>query len=1338
MATSEGLKFPDPMEIGEDLLECWENFFSEYEIYTDIVATKNKDKNKEKSTFLYCLGKVARGWMKTIGVDEEDDCETMIEKIKEHCERTNVETLRDYNLWSNANDQKQGESFDSYYERIKSLAKKCRFGDVKYESRSIRSRLIIGLQDKSLQCSLISENVTLNDLVQKCRAREAGNIGLQQIQRYAQKESFENQVANVRKYGDNRNFECRACGLKHTRGACPAFRQTCNACGRMGHFAKKCFTPQRYQSRPFRGNKIHAITETLQEMNHPDEDKEHYEICAIKKIVNGEDKWSQVIEINGTALTVKIDTGADVSILPRYEIIKINEITGQVYETTDHARLVSYFGEKRISKSTAVLKVCHKEKSINEKFRIMEEKVQPTLSGDAAEALGLIKRVSSITRDRENEEWMERYESVFNGMGHLKDFECRIQLVENYTPKINPCRSIPIAMEARVKKEIDRMLNLGIIIPMEEYTEFVSNIVVVPKSEDKVRICLDPLYLNKCIERDSYPMKTLDRIRSKLFGAKFFTKLDACEGFWQVPLETNSIKLCTFITPWGKFAFTRMPYGIKCASDVFQNISDQLFRNMEGVESSIDDLVVWGKTKEEHDERVTKVLQRCKEAGLVLNKKKCQFLKDKVKFLGHWLTRDGIIVDDERIEDIMNIESPKNKQDIMKFLGSINFVREFIINLSDQTKALRELIKKDVEFIWEDRHEEAFKSLKQSLTEMPVLSYFNRNEKIELSVDASQYGMGAMISQNKHPIAYASRSLTETQQRYAQIEKEMYAIVFGCTKFHDYIYGQKEVTVWTDHRPLEMIFNKPLNQVPMRLQRMRMELQKYDIVVKYTPGTSIPIPDFLSRYPSVKTFPNELNVFGIVECLPIKDRRLNEFIKLSSEDEELKELKKICEKGWPTDKEKVHIAARCYWPYRDEIHSEIGLVLRSNRIIVPRCRRKEILGQLHVSHPGINKMTLRAQDSVYWPNINKDIEQFVQTCAKCQRFQNQNCKEPMITSEIPELPWSTVHADLFEFNGKQFLIVVDTYSFYFEIVPLNYTTSSYIIKALFSTFQRFGIPITLKTDNGPQFKSFEFKRTMEQYAINHVTSSPYHPAGNSYAERAVQEAKKILRKVQFGTPEYFVALMEWRNTPRNQVLGSPNQRMMNRVVRGILPTTTKHLQPRLIAPDTVKSALQKSKEQQKDAYDNKAHELSKLKNGQKVLIRSPISKTWSPGRVENEIYPRSYEVVDDNGNKYRKNRIDLKNRVVNRENEAIHGDTSRSRHETSYLENAKVDRQPEDQLNHSTSDVHYASSNAGQMQTEDEDMRVALWEQRRQSTPITQRTSTRIRRPNMNNDFVYY
>lgn len=423
---------------------------------------------------------------------------------------------------------------------------------------------------------------------------------------------------------------------------------------------------------------------------------------------------------------------------------------------------------------------------------------------------------------------------------------------------------------------------------------------VARKANGDLRICLDPQDLNKAIKREHFRLPTLDEITVNLAGSKIFSTVDAKQGFWQQKLHPDCTNLCTFNTPYGRYKFLRLPYGINSASEVFHKKMYEQFDDIQDVCLFVDDLLIYGKTKEEHDEILNKVLDRCRDINLKLNKDKCKFGLKEITYLGHKITGDGIYPDDAHTSAIRNMPCPKNVKDLERFLGLVNYVGSFVPNLSQKTHILRVLLKKETEWHWSVDHQRTFDELKRCLTTVPVLQYYNLEKPVVISVDASKNGLGACMMQDNLPVCYASRSLTKAEESYAQIENELLACVFACEKFYAYIYGRCDITIETDHKPLVTIISRPIASAPARLQRMLLRLQPYNFTLVYKPGRYLYVADALSRAvdpanDGVISIPRDhleaqAQVCAVAASNPLTD---SHFIRIQRETENDSELQQV-------------------------------------------------------------------------------------------------------------------------------------------------------------------------------------------------------------------------------------------------------------------------------------------------------------------------------------------------------------------------------------------------------------------------------------------------------------
>ena len=594
-----------------------------------------------------------------------------------------------------------------------------------------------------------------------------------------------------------------------------------------------------------------------------------------------------------------------------------------------------------------------------------------------------------------------------------------------------------------------------------------------------------------------------------------FSKLDANSGFWQIPLSENSKLLTTFVTPYGRYYFHKLPFGICSAPEHFQKRMSRILQGLPGVLCQMDDVLVHGKDKDEHDVRLELVLLRIQEAGATLNKEKCEFGKLELLFLGHRINKDGVQADPAKTSAIQNMCPPTNVSELRRFLGMANQLGKFSSNLAQITQPLRELLGKDRVWQWTSGHEQAFLQIKEELSKPPILAYYNPNLPTKVSVDASSYGLGAVLLQESHsvwkPVAFASRSMTETETRYAQIEKEALATAWACDKFADYFIGLR-IIIETDHKPrVPLLGSKHLDDLPPRILRFRLRLARFDYIIQHVPGKLLVTGDALSRAPLSNEVEQDQEPEHIMEVcvkhLPATQQRLSQYKQAQSVDPVCSSVMKYCRSEWP-DRHYVEPALKPYWKVRGELTIHMDLLLYGRRIVVPKCLQNETLQKLHHGHQGIQRCRLRAQCSVWWPGISQDIKLLIERCPVCVKHYAPH-HEPLISTPLPDYPWQKVATDLFTLKGTCYLVVVDFFSRYPEVIQLRSTTSGGVVEALKAIFARHGIPETVISDNGPQYASEEFAKFAVEYSFKHITSSPHFPQRNGHVERSVKSAGEI-------------------------------------------------------------------------------------------------------------------------------------------------------------------------------------------------------------------------------------
>ena len=878
-------------------------------------------------------------------------------------------------------------------------------------------------------------------------------------------------------------------------------------------------------------------------------------------------------------------------------------------------------------------------KSVQEKLYVVKNLVTPLLGKPAISKLGLLNSIDEIQVDTD---WRSEFPRLFRGLGTMES-EARIILDGEVVPYAQSVpRRVAAARRQPLLDELQRMESLGVIEKVEEPTDWCAPCIVVPKKDGKLRLCIDFTRLNKAVKREFHPLPNAQETLSELGNSKIFSKLDANCGYWQMKLHPEAQKLTSFITPFGRYVCKRLPFGICSAPEIFQREMQKILRGVDGIVCQMDDILVHGSDLKQHDRRLREVLSKLQQAGVTLNETKCEFNKKSVKFLGHIIDETGIQADPDKTRAIVNFPTPTNKTELRRFFGIINYLGKFSPRLATETNHLRQLLGKDSDWVWGFEQARQFAGLKKILASTPVLTPFSVAAETMVSADASAYGIGAAVLQRSDgewkPVAYASRALTTAEKRYAQIEKEALAICWACDKFHYYIAG-KEITIETDHRPLLAILGeKELAKLPIRVQRFRLRMMNYTYKITYTPGSKLVLADALSRCPVVGehvdgelTDSGESNepllVLELLDSLHISHKRLDRIKASMLEDEAGMLLLKYTICGWPPNKELPGVM-KSFYAFRDYITSVEGVVFYMNRVFIPELERGKVLEEIHKGHQGELKCIRRAAEVVWWPGMTREIREVVKECPECEEFRRQP-REPLKSTPLPEKPWWRIAIDLFEKDGRTYLVVVDYYSRYISVHELKDSTDSRAItQELEHLFCMLGIPNTIVSDNGPQFIADNFKRFADKWDINHVTSSPKFPQSNGEAERAVQTVKGLMNK----NVHLHAALCAYRDTPLANGY-SPSQLLFNRPMNSMGILTDNQV-------DVARLKEFEGTQRYKQAANYNARfatrERSPIRPGQRVVVRES-RKTPAPATVV-AAQGREVVVVNNQDNLIRRNR----------------------------------------------------------------------------------------------------
>lgn len=922
-------------------------------------------------------------------------------------------------------------------------------------------------------------------------------------------------------------YACYRCGGKnHKVHECRFKNETCKICKKIGHLAKVC---RQAKNSNRQGN--------------PQSNERRCSHVSTSAKIRKIELIKTTVVINDHPIEMAIDTGSEVSLIDK----NTWEQLGRPQLTPSSVRLTVANGSILPSHGVMECKVDLKNNKFNGICHVTDncmllgldwikmDNDGQILNPELLKEVKMVKERDPRLRDavRTTELLKKKFPEVTSeGLGCCKNYKARIFLKKDSMPVFRKARPIAYASFKDVEKELKRLESMQVIERVPT-SLFAAPVVIVKKTNGNIRLCADySTGLNAVIEDDHYPLPTAEDIFSTLNGGKLFSKIDLSEAYLQIPVDAETQSLLTINTPKGLFAMKRLPFGVKTAPSMFQRLMDNVVSGLEGTTAYLDDIIVTGANKNEHEERLVQLFKRLKAFGLKVNLEKCAFMEKSIKYLGFIIDSAGRRPDPEKTKAIAGMKTPSNIAELRAFLGMINFYNNFVPDMASLRDPLNNLLKKENPYIWTTECEKAFQKTKEILQSDLLLTHFDPSLPITVSADASGYGLGAVIMHNfpdgsVKAIQHAARSLSETEKKYAQIEKEALALVFAVRKFHKFIYGRKFV-LNTDHKPLITIF-KPGNGISAhsanRLQRWGLVLVNYDFEICYVGTKNFGEADALSRLIDARrTCPLEedtiianinkevsINFFETANRIPTTAAKVKEATK---RDPRLKAAMKYTISGqWPNmNKDNALYQLLCR---KENLSITEDCLMYGTRIVIPDVMQEEVLKILHAGHPGMTKMKNLARRYVYWPEMDKHIETTVRQCDACQRAG----KLPQRTTLQPwpnsNGPWKRIHVDYAgPIDNSYYLIVVDAFSKWPEVMETKKITSEKTIDILNELFTRHGLPEEMVSDNGTQFNSQETRNFCEQKGVKQTFTSPHSPWSNGQAERFVDTFKRSLKKMK--------------------------------------------------------------------------------------------------------------------------------------------------------------------------------------------------------------------------------
>ncbi|XP_064653028.1 uncharacterized protein K02A2.6-like [Lineus longissimus] len=1171
--------------------------------------------------------------------------------------------------------QAEGESIKSYKAELQRLSTHCAFGGSLHER--LRDQFVVGLKNESIQRKLLTERdlsfaraveialateTASKDAKELSKASSASSSGTGNSVQFVKKQSQRKHggsaaSANSKtdtKYQGRSTYCFRSGDKSHKADRCAHKNTECNFCGKRGHLRKVCLTEKKGKPPPAQpkptGKGVHLVNSAE---THADEGYELFDLYHMKT-TGSASAFVTKMTVNDRQLSMEIDTGAAVTLMSEKTFVK--EFGNIACLKPSRCRLRTYTGEPLPAIGRLDVKVSYQGTCYDLPLLVVRG-AGPTLLGRDWLSVIRLDWKQVYRADSEQEDGVHRitldsvlskYPDIGDGqLGKVKGVKGKFYIDPDVKPKFFKPRSVAYAITDKVETEIDRLRSESILTPVK-FADWAAPIVPVMKADKKtVRICGDfKLTVNKAARVEKYPMPKVEDLYAKLAGGKKFTKLDLKNAYLQIELEEESKKYTTINTSKGLFQYNRLPFGVSSAPAIFQRIIDSILSGLPYVVARMDDVLISGASDEEHLEILDEVLRRLHEAGIKLNMEKCKFLADSVIYLGYKIDAEGIHPVEEKVRAIAQAPTPMDVKELRSYLGCLNYYAKFLPNLSMVLAPLHELLVKNVLFHWGSEQESAFRQSKDLLQSSQVLVHYDPTKDIVLSCDASPKGIGAVVSHrfengDERPICFASRTLTSAERNYSQLEKEALSIVWGVKKFHSYLYGH-EFVIYNDHKPLEYLLseNKPVPPLASaRIQRWALTLGAYQYVLKYKPGSQMCAADAMSRLPlsdSAIEVPLPAETICLLEFMDTSPIDVELIKYLTGRDPVLSRVRRFVSAGWPG---KVEEELRPYFTRKLELSVEGGCILWGARVIVPKAARNRVLGVIHEAHPGIVRMKTFARHYVWWPCLDKDLEDKVKHCEACQVRRHAPAKALLHPWEYPSRPWSRLHIDYAgPYKGKMLLIIVDAYTKWIEVHVMNSSTAELTVEKLRTTFAMFGIPDTIVSDNGTNFVSEVFQTFMSRNGVKHIKVAPKHPASNGLAERAVQSVKEGIDKLVSGSIETKMArfLFKYRSTPHATTGRTPAEMMFNRQIKT-------HLD--LLHPD-VRATVGEKQGKQKLYHDTHAKERN-FEVGDKVYVTNFSSgPCWLKGVITERTGPLSFVVELVDGRMVRRHVDHIRKRYV--------------------------------------------------------------------------------------------
>ena len=656
--------------------------------------------------------------------------------------------------------------------------------------------------------------------------------------------------------------------------------------------------------------------------------------------------------------------------------------------------------------------------------------------------------------------------------------------------------------------------------------------ILVKKSDNSYRPCVDFRNINKVTINDKYPLPKISDLLQSLNGAKYFSTLDLESGYWQAEIAEEDRCKTAFTTDSGHYEFEVLCFGLKNAPSIFSRLMNIVLAGLLGNQMLVymDDIIIFSSTIEEHCTKLEKLLERLGEANLTIKLKKCKFLEKSIKFLGHEVSEKGISVHTDHFLPIETFPVPKNRKDVEKFIGLTSYFRSYVRNFATIAEPITKLLRKNIKFCWNNTEQEAFEKLKNEIVNAGTLIYPDFNDEFFIQVDASGYAIGAVLCQSRNnvilPIFFASKTLSKWESNYGTTKREALAINFGLQKFRHIIQGYK-VTLYTDHKSLTYLFK---NSIPDgQLGRWALQAQEFDLAVKYLKGEQNIVADSLSRIKQNESkeetddFPTEFvgTMFNSEEVNWTTEQ-------LKKEQRKDPKIKKIIEILSGKRKETLKKVLIQNYVLHDEILFFRKSVLRCDineivlTIVVPAGIDITIIKNIHASksngHLAFERTLHKVNSNFLIEKAYSKVKSIIKSCELCQKYNGvKHSMVPIRKYPLPSKPFERVAMDFLgplktTNNNNRYILVVTDYLTRFSVMyALPDRTADQVTKSIKSFIALHDVPAVIISDNAAEFVGNLLKNLCISHNINKIEVSPFHPQSNGLVERINAKIIRIMK-----------------------------------------------------------------------------------------------------------------------------------------------------------------------------------------------------------------------------------